>query len=313
MATLDLYRPFGISTADEAFDKLVDSLQSLYGAEYYVDWAKVFRFIARYEREFALLGTLCGKDDVESEAARLIYDFPQLIPVLPGLIACRGSVTLTSSDVSERPAEYAFEVHTIPVSWETAQRYGKFIVRSGISTLLQQIKSVKDYMTGVEVGMDTNGRKNRGGACGVTAVAPIVERAVANMKGVSSAQEMGYAALAARGFTLPQSCRGLVWDFCCYTTAPSPRLVVMEVNHYGSSGSKPPAIAREYEARDAELASAGIGFVWVTDGIGWRKMLNPLRQAFGNMRCILSTRLAAEGLLEAALRRWLQPRDHVNP
>ena len=45
------------------------------------------------------------------------------------------------------------------------QRTSSFLVNSGIGAILKdkKVKNLVDYATGVEVGLDSNGRKNRGG------------------------------------------------------------------------------------------------------------------------------------------------------
>lgn len=83
------------------------------------------------------------------------------------------------------------------------------------------------------------------------------------------------------------------------------RFVVMEVNHYGSSGSKPPAIAREYEGRAKDMKNTKGGFIWVTDGLGWKQMLNPLRNAFNAIDHIMNIKLAAARQLEHTLNKLL--------
>ena len=85
----------------------------------------------------------------------------------------------------------------------------------------------------------------------------------------------------------------------------APARFVTEVNHYGSSGSKPSAIAREYEARANVLKNTKGGFIWVTDGLGWKRMGNPLRSAFNTIDHMMNIKLATEGQLEYVLNQLL--------
>ncbi len=62
MADLSFYKAkYGLSTQESAFEKFISTLQSYYDANYYVNWEKVFKGTKRFEREFALLSTLCDK------------------------------------------------------------------------------------------------------------------------------------------------------------------------------------------------------------------------------------------------------------
>jgi type II restriction enzyme len=219
-------------------------------------------------------------------------------------MACRNSIEIVDDAAEARVTSYQFSGDS-QLTEQEIERYITFLKTSGLLTLLSQLKSVPDYVTGVEVGMDTNARKNRGGMCGVQAIQPFVSQAQQKLVGLSVKYEAGYNFLASQGFRIPESFRGIVWDIALWTQSPKPRLTVVEVNHYGGSGSKPSAIAREYSARQAELDKAGVGFLWVTDGRGWPSMRNPLREAFESIHYIINIRLAKDGLLEWALRRQL--------
>jgi len=160
-------------------------------------------------------------------------------------------------------------------------------------------------VTGVEVGMDTNGRKNRGGKCGVKAISPFVDEALSKLPFLESKVESTFDFLSSRGCVLPEIYRGERWDWAFWLKDAPRRLVVMEVNHYGGGGSKLKSIARDYAGRHRSLAAAGIGFIWVTDGLGWLATKNALREAFQSMPYLVNVALAKDGLLEWALRQLI--------
>lgn len=252
-----------------------------------------------------MLSSLCGVADKEQAARTLLRDYPKVIRVLPTLIACRRTVQMVEDIAAVRVVTYDFPSTNTAPSDAEIEHYIRFLVSSGVMRLLERIKSVPDYITGIEVGMDTNGRKNRGGCCGEKAIEPFITAARERMETLNYKAQAGFDFLTAQGCQLPAEFRGVVWDHAFWTKTLPRRLAVMEVNHYGGSGSKPPAIAREYVGRQAGLDKAGIGFLWVTDGIGWLDMKNPLREAFGSIAHIINIRLASEGQLEWALRRLL--------
>jgi len=309
LANLAYYKErLGISTEDGAFAKFISTLANHHSASYYVDWEKVLAKAGKFGDDFALLSTLCGSEDIETAAIDLFMRHPRVIRALPTLIAHRHELSLVGSSGDSGVTNYSFlpKDATGAAKLAEAKRYAHFLVEIGLGEVLERLKSVSDYAIGVEVGLDSNGRKNRGGACGVEAIMPAIAAARGIIADLEVTEEATYADLKRRGFRLPDSCRGVVWD-ASFWLRGSERLVVMEVNHYASAGSKPPAIAREYTARNADLRAAGVGFIWVTDGLGWKKMQNPLRSAFEEIDYLMNIALASEGELEFALRALLRP------
>ena len=309
MADLSFYQAqFGLTTPEAVFEKFVGTLQNYYDAGYYVDWSKVRQKVAPFRRELALLSTLCDEDDRECAARNLLRDYPQVLPVLPILIGCRGEVQMVENAGEARVTQYPFVSASQCLSEKEVEHYTQFLLSSGVLQLLRQISSVGDYVTGVEVGMDTNARKNRGGDCGVKAIEPFIAQAQQQLPAMCSAPERTYEHLKSLGCTLPSCFAGIKWDRAFWTKEANEkrRFVVAEINHYGSSGSKPPAIAREYAEREQKLKNAGVGFIWVTDGLGWRDMKNPLREAFVSIDFMVNIKLASDGLLEHALKQLLR-------
>jgi type II restriction enzyme len=307
MANLEFYSSrYGIHSEQAAFEKFVGCIQNYYNAAYYVDWAKTLTNAGRFDAELALLSTLCRKPNRVAAARELLLRFPQVIPVLPILVACRGAVALVDDVETARVTTYDFQLPQPAPQEHEVEKYVRFLVASGLIDLLDHVGSVKDYVVGIEVGMDTNARKNRGGTCGVLAISPWIQSALAACPEIQGEAEVSSERLRERGCRMPDSTNGLIWDFAFWTRdEKSPRFVVMEINHYGSSGSKPPAIAREYTSRDMDLSKNGVGFIWVTDGMGWHDMLNPLRTAFHSIDWLVNVRLASEGMVLHALRTML--------
>jgi len=290
---------------EAAFEKFVATLQNYYDSTYYVDWEKVHAKVQPYRRELLLLTSLCTEANKEKAARELLRDYPRVIAALPVLMACRNSIEIVENAAEAHVTTYDFKPAGERLTEDEVEHYVEFLTASGLLSLLERIKSVPDYVTGVEVGMDTNARKNRGGHCGMQAIRPFIEAAQQNLPGLEVKFEAGFDFLSTQGFVLPEKFRGIVWDVAFWTRARSPRLTVMEVNHYGTSGGKPSAIAREYTGRQTDLDATDIGFIWVTDGRGWLNMLNPLREAFNGIRHLVNIRLAKDGQLEWALRRLL--------
>jgi type II restriction enzyme len=296
---------YGINSADAAFEHFTNTLQNYYNADFYVDWDKIYRRIERFRPELFLLSSLCGAQDKAKAARRLLVDYPKVISVLPLLMACRETVQLLEEQNAARVTTYSFPKNPRTLSDAEIDHYIHFLCDSRVIELLDHVKSVPDYVTGVEVGMDTNGRKNRGGECGIKAIRPFVEEALGKLSSIQSEKETTFDFLATQGCILPDAFRGERWDWAFWTKDKPRRLVVMEVNHYGSGGSKLKAIARDYIGRYKVLADAGVGFIWVTDGRGWIKSRSALREAFDAIKYLINIKQAKDGQLEWALRRIL--------
>ena len=304
MADLSYYfapAPHGLELRSEAaaFDAFVASLQTYYDAAYYVDWAKVWANVTRFNREFHLLSSLCDAADIVTATRELLRDYPRVVCALPALLACRGSISILEDAKTAHVETFDFAPKDKLCDAEI-ERYARFIGESGLLELLANIKSVPDYMTGVEVGCDTNGRKNRSGELAVRALMPHIESVQLKHPEIAFWPERTHSWLAAHGCKLPDEMDGFKWDGAFFSPA-SGKWVLMEINHYGTVGSKPAAIVNDYIARERELLSLGVGFLWVTDGWGWLKMGAPLRRAWNELRFLTTIQMARDGLLEHAL------------
>ncbi|PQV64790.1 type II restriction enzyme [Abditibacterium utsteinense] len=259
-----------------------------------------------FNAEFHLLSSLCDAPNIEGAARQLLRDYPKVVRAFPLLLAWRRQMTLLVDAETARVEVFDFAPKDV-LSEIEIERYVRFLGESGLLDLLANIKSVPDYATGVEVGIDTNGRKGRSGNLAVKALTPHIERALENLGDVDFWPERTYAWMRAQGCPLTLDMAGWKWDGAFHSQTTG-RWVVMEINHYGTTGSKPAAIANDYIARERELLLLGVGFLWVTDGLAWKAMQPVLKRAFQEIRFVSTIQLARDGLLEHALRSMLGPK-----
>ncbi len=99
---------------------------------------------------------------------------------------------------------------------------------------------------------------------------------------------------------IPSTLRDRKFDYAVINDGKATNI---EVNFYSGTGSKPSEIISSYINRGEVLSSAGWKFVWLTDGMGWRKMRNPLRTGVENMNFVINAYLLRKGLLESILFR----------
>ena len=171
-----------------------------------------------------------------------------------------------------------------------------FFMQSGLGELVKdkRVKNLVDYVTGVEVGLDSNGRKNRGG----TMMENIVETFVK-----SACEELGYEYMAQANakkikthwnldIQVDKSSRNL--DFAINING---KLYFIECNFYGGGGSKLKSTATEYVKMNEYWNAQGITFIWVTDGAGWKSTLKPLREYFDKSDYLLNLEMLKDSVL----------------
>lgn len=170
-------------------------------------------------------------------------------------------------------------------------------MQSGIGEILKdkKIKNLVDYVTGVEVGLDSNARKNRVG----TLMENLVEVFVAD---TCDKLNLPYLAQATADkiktawnidITVDKSKR--ILDFAINNNG---KLYFIECNFYGGGGSKLKSTATEYVEMNAYWNRQEITFIWVTDGAGWKSTLKPLREYFDKSDYLLNLTMLQNGILE---------------
>ena len=243
-----------------------------------------------------LLNTLIGKDDIETAARELLKEYPKVIGVIPALLAYRERKVKLLSDVSKFSiTEYDF-AKTIDVD-----KAVMFLKKTGFLRLLsdRNIKSIPDYFIGVEVGLDSNGRKNRSG----TSMEDIAEFFI---KDICQRNGFEYIAQATadkikkkwnKDITVTKSSKRI--DFAVNT--PN-KLYLIETNFYGGSGSKLKSTAGEYAEIYHQWTKDGHQFIWITDGLGWQSTKRPLRDTFDSTDYIINLDMIQKGVLEELIQ-----------
>lgn len=262
---------------------------------YFVNWEKVHKNIKPIEKELNLLNVLIGKENIEKEVYDLIKEYPQVIKAFPFLIAFRSaSVAILIDETNFIYKDYDFKHRTLTDA--DCKDLAIFFMQSGLGDLMKdkKVKNLVDYVTGVEVGLDSNGRKNRGG----TLMENIVEKFVKQV-----CDELGYDYMSQANakkikehwnieITVDKSSRNL--DFAINKNG---KLYFIECNFYGGGGSKLKSTATEYVKMNEYWNSQGITFIWVTDGAGWQTALKPLREYFDKADYLLNLEILKNKIL----------------
>ena len=150
---------------DRRLEKFLETLSlTNRGPDYYVDWNKVIERSFEFELELNTLNFLVGKENIYDEALILFKKQPELLKAVPILIACRD----TRIDILKFDESYSMsfsDIDFINIDTNKIVEYVDFVNSTGLLNFLQNIakRSLIDYVYGVEVGLDSNARKNRSG------------------------------------------------------------------------------------------------------------------------------------------------------
>jgi type II restriction enzyme len=87
------------------------------------------------------------------------------------------------------------------------------------------------------------------------------------------------------------------FDFALYNNQTK-KIYLIEVNYYGGGGSKLKATAGEYQALNDFVKAQGLDFIWVTDGKGWLRALNPLEETFNHNDNVINLNMLKNNILK---------------
>lgn len=293
---------YGDLTEKEVFEDLKNSLQkSITTWGYFVDWEKVKKNVSNLNTELNILNSLIGSSNIENDFLSICKKYPEVKNALPILIAVRKKqlkdlpILISPSQLEVLDIKELFEEENIDYD-----NLVKFFRESGLMEIFQdkRIKNLVDYVTGIEVGMDTNGRKNRTGIL----MEALVEEEIKNIC-IKNNYEYGTQMTAQKvkerwGKEVPTDKARRCFDFVVNT---GKELVLFEVNFYRGGGSKLKATAGEYIGLEEILKGSNLKFVWITDGLGWLTAATYLEEAFIKNDYIFTLKMIKDGVLEEVL------------
>lgn len=245
---------------------------------YYTDFEKVYENVQKVKVELNILNSLIGSKNIEEEFKTIVKQYPNVLVVVPILLAKR------EAEIKVQDAEGSYVFNFVKMNY-TIEQYTLFMRNSGLFDLLQNhiINNLVDYVLGIEVGMDTNGRKNRTGHVMEDLVESYLIKA-GLVKGKTYFKEM-YASDVEKKFGLDLSALSndgkaeKRFDFVFVGALGT--VFACECNFYSGGGSKLNETARSYKTITEEAKSiSGFQFVWFTDGIGWNSARHNLEETF---------------------------------
>lgn len=272
---------------------------------YYIDFEKVYRNVDNIKVELNILNSLIGSKNIEADFESLMKKYPEVLKCIPLLLAVRANEIYCQDKNGGHLYEFDFGKYS-PNSHAHYERYKYFMRETGLFDLLKNhiVNNLVDYATGVETGLDSNGRKNRGGHLMEDLVESFIKKA-GFVKGVNYFKEMyihqitdkwniDLAAISNQGKMEKR------FDFVVKT----PNMIYgIETNFYGSGGSKLNETARSYKTLANESDTIdGFTFVWFTDGKGWTSARHNLEETFDVMQYIYNIKDLEDGIIDTIMK-----------
>ncbi len=261
---------------------------------YYIDFEKVHRNVDNIKVELNILNSLIGSNNIETDFENLINKYPETLKCIPLLLAVRSNEIYAI----DGDGDYTYNFNNPNLSVE---QYKIFMRKTGLFDLIENhiVNNLVDYATGVETGLDSNGRKNRGGHLMENLVESFIQKA-GFVKDESYFKEMyihqitdkwdiDLSAISNQGKTEKR------FDFVVKT----PNMIYgIETNFYGSGGSKLNETARSYKTLALETDTIdGFTFVWFTDGKGWASARHNLEETFDVMEHVYNIKDMENGII----------------
>lgn len=244
---------------------------------YYINFPKIHKNVDAIKIELNILNALVGSQNIEQEFDDLIAKYPETLKCIPILLAVRSNEIYAIDE----DGEYNYNFSKINYS---AEQYQVFMQKTGLFDLIANhiISNLVDYATGVETGLDSNGRKNRGGHLMEDLVEGYIQKAgyvkgkdyfkEMNLSEIESKWDIDLSAISNQGKAEKR------FDFVIKTDN---NIYGIETNFYGSGGSKLNETARSYKTLALEAKTIdGFKFAWFTDGKGWNSARNNLEETF---------------------------------
>ena len=275
---------------------LLTFTDSIANYKYYIDFETIYKNAEIYKIELNMLNSLIGSQNIEQDFENLIHKYPEVLKCVPILLAVRQTEIIVLDDEGNK-FEYNFKNMNYNV-----EQYTVFMRETGLFELLEKhlINNLYDYVLGVECGLNSNARKNRGGHLMEDLVEKFIQRAGFE-KDKTYFKEMYLQDIERRwkldmSFISNKNQATKRFDFVIKTDKC---IYGIETNFYASGGSKLNETARSYKmiAEEAERV-VGFEFVWFTDGMGWISARNNLRETFDNMEHIYNIADMKNGVMK---------------
>ena len=275
---------------------LLTFTDSIANYKYYIDFETIYKNAEIYKIELNMLNSLIGSKNVEKEFEDLVRKYPEVLKCIPILLAVRQYEIIVLDDDGNK-FEYNFKKMNYDV-----EQYKVFMRETGLFELLEKhlVNNLYDYVLGVESGLNSNARKNRGGHLMEDLVEKFIQKAGFKknetyfkemyLQDIENRWKLDMSFISNKNQATKRFDYVIKTDNCIYG---------IETNFYAAGGSKLNETARSYKmiAEEAEKV-VGFEFVWFTDGMGWISARNNLRETFERMENVYNINDMKNGIMK---------------
>lgn len=270
---------------------------SISGYNYYIDFEKVYRNVEHMKVELNILNSLIGSRNIEKDFEDILTRYPETIKCIPILLAVR------ENEIYAQDEDGEFLYNFKEKNYSTEQ-YNVFMRKTGLFELLENhiVNNLIDYCLGIETGLDSNGRKNRGGHQMENLIESYIKKTGLEyykemyLTDIEKKWNVDLSAISSNGTSTKR------FDFVVKTER---MIYVVETNFYGgkSGGSKLNETARSYKMLSQEADSTdGVTFVWFTDGTAWKTARRNLEETFDVMENIYNLKEVEDGIMNTLFK-----------
>jgi type II restriction enzyme len=305
MKKLAIYQNLNLKSSDLVFDYFFNTITPvIQNLSFFVNWEKVYKGVEKYKIELGILNSLCGSSDIINDFKIILKRYPEVVNVFSLLIGVRGDTIQILKDTKDDFFEfvnYNFK-NKSELSDVEVNKYVLFFEETGLFNFIQNkgIQSLKDYSYGVEVGLDTNGRKNRGGSAMELLVEKLITPILLSHNCSFIVQGTQKEVFKKWGLHLPLDKSNRIVDFIINKNG---KLIWVETNFYSAGGSKLKSTAGEYKDLFKFCKENNIEFVWITDGNGWISTRKPLKETFELTDYLLNLNMIKNGFFEDIIKQ----------
>jgi len=279
--------------------------------KFLTDWKKIEKAIKKYKFEIAMFDILIKNENFDDELKKLLSKYPDAIKVLPLLLALSKKdskeLVLVEDFLNWNFTEFHFNFLEFSASAEDLNKAVQLFEKTGLKSFFLSLsaKSILDYVIGVQVGLDTNARKNRSGHI----MEKLIEEEISSYK---KSGEIAFEVFTQKKFKFLKD-KSILYPGALsereadFLLLKGKKWINIEVNFYNTSGSKPEEIVNAYTERQRYIKESGGHFILITDGLGWSKktkenVQNQVKVAFKELDYIMNLHFVKSGYLLKVLK-----------